>query len=77
MDALSKLGTGSKYLSAHLAFIGKLQDSIDAGVGNLVDADLAMESARLTSLQIKQQLGVQTLSISNSSSSAVLSLFRG
>jgi flagellin len=75
--ALSKMGTGSKSLGAHLTFIGKLQDSIDAGVGNLVDADLAKESARLTSLQTKQQLGVQALSIANSSSSGLLSLFRG
>ncbi|WP_421931063.1 flagellin [Phenylobacterium sp.] len=74
--ALSKLGTGSKALASHLTFVGKLQDSIDAGVGNLVDADLAKESARLTSLQTKQQLGVQALSIANSSSSGLLSLFR-
>ncbi|HMP63663.1 MAG TPA: flagellin, partial [Phenylobacterium sp.] len=44
-SALSRLGTGSKALSEHLKFVGKLQDSIDAGVGNLVDADLAKESA--------------------------------
>ena len=74
--ALSKLGTGSKAISAHLTFVGKLQDSIDAGVGNLVDADLARESARLTSLQTKQQLGVQALSIANTSSATVLNLFR-
>jgi flagellin len=74
--ALSKLGTGSKSLTSHLTFVGKLQDSIDAGVGNLVDADLAKESAKLTSLQTKQQLGVQALSIANSSSSGLLSLFR-
>lgn len=74
--ALSKLGTGSKSLASHLTFIGKLQDSIDAGVGNLVDADLAKESAKLTSLQTKQQLGVQALSIANSSSQSLLSLFR-
>ena len=74
--ALSKLGTGSKSLASHLTFVGKLQDSIDSGVGNLVDADLAKESARLTSLQTKQQLGVQALSIANSSSSGLLSLFR-
>ncbi len=74
--ALSKLGTGAKSLNSHLTFVGKLQDSIDSGVGNLVDADLAKESARLTSLQTKQQLGVQALSIANSSSSGLLSLFR-
>jgi flagellin len=74
--ALSKLGTGSKALSNHLDFVGKLQDSIDAGVGNLVDADLAKESARLQSLQTKQQLGVQALSIANQGSSILLGLFR-
>jgi flagellin len=74
--ALSKLGTGSKALSQHLDFVGKLQDSIDAGVGNLVDADLAKESAKLQSLQTKQQLGVQALSIANQSSQSLLSLFR-
>ena len=74
--ALSKLGTGSRALSSHLDFVGKLQDSIDAGVGNLVDADLAKESAKLQSLQTKQQLGIQALSIANQSSSTVLSLFR-
>lgn len=74
--ALSNLGTGSKALGSHLAFVGKLQDSIDAGVGNLVDADLAKESAHLTALQTKQQLGIQALSIANQSSQGVLSLFR-
>ena len=74
--ALSKLGTGSKTIGNHLNFIGKLQDSIDAGVGNLVDADLAKESANLQALQTKQQLGIQALSIANSSSSSLLGLFR-
>ena len=74
--ALSKLGTGSKSIASHLDFVGKLQDSIDAGVGNLVDADLAKESAKLTALQTKQQLGIQALGIANQSSSQVLSLFR-
>jgi len=75
-SALSKLGTGSKALSSHLSFVGKLQDSIDAGVGNLVNADLAKESAKLQALQTKQQLGVQALSIANQSSSILLGLFR-
>ena len=74
--ALSKLGTGSKSLSSHLTFIGKLQDSIDAGIGNLVDADLAKESAKLTALQTKQQLGVQALSIANQMPQTIMSLFR-
>jgi len=75
-NKLSKLGTGAKALSSHLNFVGKLQDTIDAGVGNLVDADMAKESARLQALQTKQQLGVQALSIANQSSSILLGLFR-
>jgi flagellin len=74
--ALSKLGTGSKSIAAHLDFTSKLQDSIDAGIGNLVDADLAKESARLQSLQTKQQLGIQALAIANQGSSQLLGLFR-
>jgi flagellin len=75
-SALSQLGTGSKSLMSHLNFVGKLQDTLDAGVGNLVDADLAKESAKLQALQTKQQLGIQALSIANQSSSSLLSLFR-
>jgi flagellin len=75
-SALSKLGTGSKSLASHLSFITKLQDTVDAGIGNLVDADLAKESAKLQALQTKQQLGIQALSIANQSSSTLLSLFR-
>jgi len=74
--ALAKLGTGSKALDLHLSFIMKLQDTLDNGVGNLVDADLAKESAKLQSLQTRQQLGVQALSIANTSTSALLGLFR-
>ena len=74
--ALARLGTGSKKFGTHLTFVGKLQDTLEAGVGNLVDADLAKESARLTALQTKQQLGVQALSIANSSTSMLLGLFR-
>jgi flagellin len=75
-SALSKLGTGSRSLASHLTFVGKLQDTLDAGVGNLVDADLAKESAKLQALQTKQQLGIQALSIANQSSSTLMSLFR-
>ena len=75
-SALAKLGTGAKSLQSHLTFIGKLQDTIDAGIGNLVDADLAKESARLQALQTKQQLGIQALAIANSSASSLLGLFR-
>lgn len=75
--ALARLGTSSKAVSGHMTFIGKLQDSLDAGIGNLVDADMAKESAKLQSLQTKQQLGVQALSIANQAPQTALSLFRG
>lgn len=73
---LSKIGTGAKALDTHLTNVMKLQDTLDAGVGNLVDADLAKESAKLQALQTKQQLGVQALSIANQSSGILLGLFR-
>ncbi|SPU53577.1 Flagellin [Brevundimonas vesicularis] len=75
-DALSTLGTQSKSVSRQVTFLNKLQDATEAGIGNLVDADLAKESAKLTALQTKQQLGVQALSIANQSSQTLLSLFR-
>lgn len=73
---LAMLGTNSKALATHLTFVTKLQDAIDAGIGNLVDADLAKESAKLTSLQTKQQLGAQALSIANQAPQSLMSLFR-
>ena len=75
-STLADLGTKSKSLDRQLTFVNKLQDSLESGVGNLVDADLAKESAKLTALQTKQQLGVQALSIANSSSQILLGLFR-
>jgi len=74
--SLQTLGTSSKSAARSLAFNVKLQDALEAGIGNLVDADLAKESARLTALQTKQQLGVQALGIANQSSSILLGLFR-
>ena len=74
--AVAKLGTSSNALATHLSFIGKLQDSLVAGIGNLVDADVAKESANLTALQTKQQLGVQALSIANQSPQSLRSLFK-
>jgi len=73
--AVAKLGTGVNALQTQLSFTSNLQDTLTTGVGNLVDADVAKESAALTALQTKQQLGVQALSIANSSSSVLLSLF--
>ncbi|MFC3051248.1 flagellin [Kordiimonas pumila] len=74
--ALSALGSGAKRLDLQRSFVDKLSDSIEIGVGNLVDADLAKTSANLQSLQVKQQLGLQALSIANQAPGTVLSLFR-
>lgn len=75
--AVAKLGTGANALQTQLSFIGQLQDTLTTGVGNLVDADVAKESAQLTALQTKQQLGVQALSIANQAPQYLLSLFSG
>ncbi len=74
--ALSKLGAGATRLELQKEFSGKLSDVIEVGIGNLVDADMAKESANLQSLQVKQQLGLQALSIANQAPSTVLGLFR-
>ncbi len=74
--ALARLGSKSKQLSIQNEFIGKLIDTLNGGIGNLVDSDLAKESAMLQSLQVKQQLGVQALAIANSAPGIALSLFR-
>ncbi|MEL7028936.1 MAG: flagellin, partial [Pseudomonadota bacterium] len=75
--ALARIGSTTKKLNTHEVFVGKLQDTLQTGIGNLVDADLAVESARLQGLQVKQQLGVQALSIANQQPQLILSLFRG
>ena len=75
-SALSKLGTGASALDRQLIFVEKLQDTIDTGVGNLVDADIAKEAALLQALQVKQQLAVQALMIANNAPQLLLSLFR-
>jgi flagellin len=74
--ALSQLGTDSKKVSMHKNFVSKLVDELNNGIGNLVDADLARESANLSALQTKQQLGVQALSIANQAPQMLLALFR-
>ena len=74
--ALTNLGTGSNALAAHLKFVNNLQNSLTTGISDLVDANMAAESAQLQALQTKQQLGVQALSIANQSTSIMLSLFR-
>ena len=75
-SALARLGSGSKKLSVQATFVQNLSDTLTTGIGNMVDADMATESAQLQSLQVKQQLGVQALSIANQSPQVILSLFQ-
>ncbi|WP_376093051.1 flagellin [Roseomonas sp. CCTCC AB2023176] len=74
--ALNTFGSDSRYLDNQIAYNKEKIDSLDSGVGALVDADLAKESARLQSLQIRQQLGTQALGIANQAPQTLLSLFR-
>ncbi|PHS22874.1 MAG: flagellin [Robiginitomaculum sp.] len=76
-QALANLGSDVRKIEAHSVFVSKLTDALNIGVGNLVDADLAVESAKLQSLQVQQQLGVQALGIANSRPQIILSLFQG
>lgn len=76
-SALGEMGAQAKQIAAHTNFVAKLTDTLEAGIGNLVDADLAKESARLQALQVQQQLGVQSLSIANQAPQIILSLFQG
>jgi flagellin len=73
---LATWGAGSKRLEMHKSFVSKLQDALNSGIGSMTDADLSKESAKLQSLQVKQQLGIQALSIANGSAQQALSLFR-
>jgi len=76
-SSLASLGSSAKRIEVQTDFTVQLVDILKEGVGNLVDADLAEESASLQALQIKQQLGVQALSIANSGPQSILSLFGG
>jgi flagellin len=75
--ALGEIGAQAKQIQAHNTFVSKLVDTLESGIGNLVDADLAKESARLQALQVQQQLGAQSLSIANQAPQIILSLFNG
>lgn len=75
-DAAADLGAVNSRITMQDDFVSSLMDSIDKGVGRLVDADMSEESTRLTALQTQQQLGIQALSIANSNSQSILSLFR-
>ncbi len=74
--SLSALGSGATRLELQKSFVSKLSDAIEIGIGNLVDADLARDSATLQALQVRQQLGLQALSIANQAPGAVLTLFQ-
>jgi flagellin len=73
---LNTLGSAARQVDSQLTFTSKLSDVIQTGIGVLVDADLAKDSAQLQALQLKQQLGVQALSIANQSPQSIASLFR-
>jgi flagellin len=73
---LSRLGTAAKRIESHMIFVSRLSDSIVEGIGNIVDANLAQDSARLQALQVKQQIGTQALSIANQSPQTLLNLLR-
>jgi flagellin len=75
--ALGTLGANAKNIDFQSTFSRTLSDAVTEGLGSLVDADLAKESAKLQALQVKQQLGVQALSIANKRPEIILGLFRG
>jgi flagellin len=75
-EVLTRFGAGATALEQSRVFNEQLQDVVEVGIGNLVDADLAQESANLQALQVRQQLGLQSLSIANQSPQAILSLFQ-
>ncbi|WP_280950874.1 flagellin, partial [Rhizobium altiplani] len=72
----SQLGSLQTRVDIQSDFVSSLSDSIDSGIGRLVDADMEEESSKLSALQTQQQLAIQSLSIANSSSQNILSLFR-
>ncbi|MBB4227654.1 flagellin N-terminal helical domain-containing protein [Rhizobium mongolense] len=76
-SAGAELGSISTRIEMQDDFVSALSDSIDSGIGRLVDADMEEESSKLSALQTQQQLAIQSLSIANSSSQNILSLFRG
>lgn len=75
-DAATLLGAAKSRISLQKDFVNKLMDSIDVGIGQLVDADMNEESTRLQALQVRQQLGVQALGIANQSAQQILRLFQ-
>ncbi|PRX33708.1 flagellin [Meinhardsimonia xiamenensis] len=76
IDASAAFGSYQGRIETQASFVGKLTDSLKAGIGSLVDADMEEASARLQALQVQQQLGIQSLSIANQAPQSILSLFR-
>jgi len=76
IDAAADFGSAAGRVETQNSFIGKLTDSLRAGIGSLVDADMEAASARLQALQVQQQLGTQALSIANQAPQNILALFR-
>ena len=74
--AAASLGAVKSRIGMQQDFVKSLMDAIDRGIGQLVDADMNEESTKLQALQVKQQLGIQALSIANSSSQNILRLFQ-
>jgi flagellin len=74
-DALNRLGADARYIDSQISYNRDKLDAIEGGLGSLIDADIAKEAARLQALQIRQQLGTQTLSITNQAPQALISLF--
>jgi flagellin len=75
-SALNTIGSETNYVNNQVSYNANKIDALNTGIGSLVDADLAKESAQLQSLQIRQQLGTQSLSIANQAPAALLSLFK-
>ncbi len=76
IDAAAEFGSAQSRIDIQNTFVGKLSDSLKAGIGSLVDANMEEASARLQALQVQQQLGIQSLSIANQAPQSILSLFR-
>jgi flagellin len=74
--AMNQYSSDSKYIDAQVSYNKEKLDALEGGLGALIDADLAKESARMQSLQIRQQLGTQSLSMANQAPQALLKLFQ-
>jgi len=75
-SSMGSMGAQVRQIEAHNVFVSKLTDALETGISRLVDADMAKESARLQALNVKQQLGAQSLSIANQAPQIVLKLFQ-